>query len=93
MSEFNIKVISGLLLSKSQIFFAGHSRCKGPHIIHQGPHAVILDPKEDNVRILDALEYYVAPVPGQELPTGPVGHPQPVYHRYHYNQLYQPPIP
>ena len=61
--------------------------------IHPGPHAMILDPQVDQVRILDPLEYYVAPIPGQELPTAPVGHPLPVYHRYHYNQLYKPLIP
>ena len=61
--------------------------------IHLGPYAMILDPQVDQVRILDALEYYLAPLLGQELPTASVGHPLPVYHRYHYNQLYQPLTP
>ena len=60
---------------------------------HQGPHTMLLDPQEDNVKILDALEYYIALIPGQQLPTAPVGHPLPVYHRYHYNQLCQPLTP
>ena len=61
--------------------------------IHPGPHAMILDPQVDQVRILDPLEYYIAAIPGQELPTSPVGHPLLVYHRYHYNQLYKPLTP
>ena len=61
--------------------------------IHPGPHAMLLDPQEDNVKILDAADYFMAFVPGQQLPTAPVGHPPPVYHRYHYNQLYQPLTP
>ena len=58
-----------------------------------GPHAVLLDPDVDNVRILEAREYYVTPVPGQQLPTAPIGHPLPVYHKYHYHQLYHPQTP
>ena len=61
--------------------------------IHPGPHAMILDPQVDQVGILDPLEYYIAPVPDQELPTAPVEHPLPVYHRYHHNQLYKPLTP
>ena len=61
--------------------------------IHPGPHAVLFDPEVDNLRILDAADYYVELIPGQQLPTAPIGHPLPVYHRYHYHQLHHPPTP